>query len=58
LSRRRRQRTRTFPLRAALALAQLQAATGRAEAKRAVLAPALADIDTGRRLPEFAQTQG
>jgi predicted ATPase len=49
----RSQHTKTFELRAALGLAQLSAAQGRATTAVEVLAPALAAFDKGQDLPEI-----
>jgi len=49
------QQTRSFELRAALALAKLYQATGRGEAARQLLAPALAGFTEGPELPEVAE---
>jgi tetratricopeptide (TPR) repeat protein len=51
----RNQQTRTFELRSALALAKLYQATGRAEAVRELLSPAVADFIEGPELPEVEQ---
>jgi predicted ATPase len=51
----RSQMTRTFELRAALSLAKLYQATGRGEAARELLAPAVAGLTEGPELPEVGQ---
>jgi predicted ATPase len=51
----RGQQTRTFELRAALSLATLYQATGRDEAARDLLAPAVAGFTEGPELPEVEQ---
>jgi predicted ATPase len=51
----RSQMTRTFELRAALSLAKLYHATGRGEAARELLAPAVAGFTEGPELPEVEQ---
>ena len=53
----RTQHTRTFELRSAVGLAQLYSANGQAEAMFGVLAPILADFDTGQDLPEVRQAE-
>jgi len=53
----RRQKTRTFELRAALGLARLYSANGRAAAASDVLAPALVDFDTSQDLPEIEEAR-
>jgi predicted ATPase len=49
------QKTRSFELRAGLSLARLYHATGRNEAARALLAPALVGFAEGPELPEVAE---
>jgi predicted ATPase len=49
------QQTRTFELRAALSLARLHQATGRAQAARELLSPAVAGFIEGPELPEVAE---
>jgi predicted ATPase len=49
------QQTRTFELRASLALAKLYQATGRGEAARELLAPAVVGFSEGPELPEVAE---
>jgi tetratricopeptide (TPR) repeat protein len=51
----RSQQTRTFELCAALSLAKLYQATGRGEAARELLAPAVAGFTEGPELPEVAE---
>jgi predicted ATPase len=51
----RSQRTRTFELRAALALANLYQAAGRGGAARELLASAVAGLTEGPELPEVAE---
>jgi predicted ATPase len=51
----RSQQTRTFELRSAVALARLYQATGRSEAVRELLTPAVADFSEGPELPEVEQ---
>ena len=49
------QQTKTFELRAAISLAKLYQATGRAKAARELLAPAVAGFAEGSELPEVEQ---
>jgi class 3 adenylate cyclase/predicted ATPase len=51
----RSQQTRSFELRTALSLAKLYQATGRGEAARQLLRPALAGFTEGPELPEVAE---
>ena len=51
----RSQQTRSFELRVALALAKLHQATGRGQAARQLLAPAMAGVTEGPELPEAEQ---
>jgi predicted ATPase len=51
----RSQQARTFELRAALSLAKLYQSTGRGEAARELLAPAVAGFTEGAELPEVEQ---
>jgi predicted ATPase len=51
----RTQQTRTFELRAALALAKLYQATGRGKGAHQLLAPAVAGFTDGPELPEVGQ---
>jgi hypothetical protein len=52
-----RQRTRSFKLRAALALAKLYQSTGRSAEAYAVLAPALEGFAPTLEMPEIAEAQ-
>ena len=54
----RRQATRSFELRAALALAKLYQSTGRPVDARAVLAPAVEGFSPTPEMPEIAEAQG
>jgi predicted ATPase len=53
----RDQQTRTFELRGALELARLYKANGRADAISEVLAPALAEFEGERNLPEWVEAK-
>jgi predicted ATPase len=53
----KRQRTRSFELRAALALAKLYQSTGRPTDSHAVLAPALDGVAPTSQMPEIAEAQ-
>jgi predicted ATPase len=53
----RGQQTRTFELRAALSLAKLYQATGRDQAARELLVPALVGFNAGPELPEVEEAQ-
>jgi predicted ATPase len=53
----KQQGTRSFELRAALALAKLYQSTGRPAEARAVLAPALDGFAPTSQMPEIAETQ-
>jgi hypothetical protein len=53
----RSQQTRTFELRAALSLAKFYQTTGRDQAAKELLVPALVGFDAGPEVPEVEEAQ-